>query len=591
MGFGTEHVLTLPAQEAAPLPMWNDAAAVDFAAGPSLAAAPDGRAHVAYIVYNAERGDAVGLYHATFDPRAAGTGLPAGWSARRVADAAMPTTLHEDGNTQTALAVSPQGVPFIAYHPAPNAGRGTGIRVATPQSGAWTVEDPATVDGRRLPVDDSYRGVPSIAAAAGRVVLAFQSGNDVALVERTTGSAWRLLATLPDARFPRLALDAGGKAHVAWLGEARPDREVHVGKLLYATEAGGWRARVIAEDVEDFSSFWETSETDGSFAFALGPDGQPRFAWDAARDAPRFGMLGPLGVVDEPAPLVPGHGNPQVRMRMAVDREGRAHLLTGYGGSDLYAVRSRDGAWLVEETPRQDMAQLALTPDGRAVTAYTQPHGGTTLAFRAQVAPADTPPADPSLAGLTAASGPGGARPLLLVLLTAAGAAAGWGGAVAFRALALRLPWQLLAAVGGFSRIARPQLAEHEARDAILRAARDEPGVGTDELRHRMGLPRSTFLYHVRRLEKERLLVVRRDGARLLLALPGVPLAPEAALAPHLRDLLAAVRARPDGTVEDYARRLGAPRRTTAHRLGLLEQDGRVAPTPPRVRPRRWRAP
>ena len=42
------------------------------------------------------------------------------------------------------------------------------------------------------------------------------------------------------------------------------------------------------------------------------------------------------------------------------------------GGTDVYAVRLADGSWLAEETPRLEMAQLALTPKGRAVLAGTQ---------------------------------------------------------------------------------------------------------------------------------------------------------------------------------------------------------------------------
>lgn len=593
-GFGEEYELVASSGEG-DLPAWRETEGVEFVAGPSLAIGSDGSAHVAYIVYNDERDTRVGLYHAVFRDDGA-VAVP----AERVADAAMPTNLHESDHTQTAIAVDDAGRAHIVYSPSPNADAQE-IRYATRGTATWIVEDPAALaDGRRLAVDDSYRGVPSVVVREGRVVVAFQSGQDVAVVERTPNAGWRLLQVISDARFPRLALDTDGRAHVAWLGGSHrregdtDEKTIEVATLRYASEAASWRPSDVATEVVDFSPFWETSESDGGFAFALGPDDRAHFVWQPQRGDPQFGILHGDALKAEPAPLVPSHGNPQTRMRMAIDTDGRAHMISGYGGTDHYAVRSPEGLWLRENLDRFVIAQLALTPDGRAVIAYTQPHGGATLGVSTQTAKAESPAADTVNTASELGMGPVSlprAAPLIAAAAAVAGGAGGlltWFG---FRSAARRpVRWRWLALVGGFSRIARPNVADHAARDGILQAVQSSPGIESAELRHRLGLPRSTFFYHVRRLERERMLVVRQTGARLTLALPGAVVAHEQLLPPAIQDLVAAVRASPGVTTDAVASQLRLPRRTTAHRLARLERDGFVARVEDGARPARWRA-
>lgn len=580
----------------APLPAWRESTFVHLAAGPSVAVARDGTLHLAYLVYGDDRGVARGLHHAVVPADGAGAFDASAARAERVADARMPTELHEATRTQTALALDDTDRPHIVFHPRPGGEDAGMVRFAS-KDAAWVEEDPSSLaDGRRLEVDDSHGGVPAVVVGrGGRVVVAFQSGADVAIVERAAPGRWTLLERLEDARFPRLAVDGTGRVHVAWLGGTTFEREVGKGTLRYANEAGGFAPADVATGIMDYSRFWETSETDGSFAFALDRNGVPHFVWESDSDeTPLFGSWRQGRLQAEAAPLTPSHGNPQVRMRMGFDGAGNAHVVSGYGGLDTYAVRHANGVWQREERPRGDIFSLAIAPDGRAVLAYTQPHGGTTLAVSSQAHPVGASPST-AVGALVGQRGGAISSPLATwVLLGAAlGAFAGWAlwasiwstVAAAFASRA----WRSLALVGGFTRIAAPRLAEHRTRADVLRAVEASPGIDTATLRRQLGVPRTTLLYHLRRLERERLVVVRARGASLLVAPPGVALQSEQALPMAARELLAAIRAAPGGTADDYAARLAAPRRTVAHRLGALERDGHVARAS-EGRPARWRA-
>ena len=361
-------------------PVWRRAEGVEFAAGPSVAVGPDGVVHVAYLVYNPERGTPTGLHHAVLaDGRL---------RAERVADAEMPTRLHEDRRTQTAIAVDAAGVVHVLYEPSPNGPASDGVRYARREAGAWTFEDPAALaSGPRLRVEDGLRASPALAAGAGRLVAALQEDDRdvVHLVERAA-SGWRLLRTLPGATLARVEVSPEGDVHAAWMrptSDESPDRGVY-GDLVHASGSGGWGETVVARGVIDMTKLRADSESDGSFAFALDARGVPHFAYETDRGLRGFAILRE-GILERHfTPLRPDHGNPQLRMRMEIDADGHAHLVTGYGGSDLYAVRAPGGAWYLQQVPRHEIFSLALTPDGRAVIAHTQPHGGATLALAYQ---------------------------------------------------------------------------------------------------------------------------------------------------------------------------------------------------------------
>lgn len=360
---------------------WRAVAGADHAAGPSVAPAPDGSLHVAYVVYRHEPfGSGTGLFH--------GVLRRDGFEAHRVADARMPSDLHQDDQTQTAIAVDADGGVHILFEPAPNTDARVGVRYATDEGGGWSVENPAVLaGGQRLAVEDGVRASPSLTVGGGRVVAALQGDDGSTFLVERGQTGWRLLRALDDARLARVRVDDEGTVHAAWLritDDRFDEGRAAYGRLLHASEAGGWTETLVAEGVEDRSRFWSRSDADGSFAFALSPDGTPHFVFAADRGARGHAALRDGVLVRDPIPLVADHGNPPVRMRMAFDPAGAAHVVTGYGGSDLYAVRSPEGAWHVEPFPAREMFDLALTPDGRAAVVHTEPHGGATLALAYQ---------------------------------------------------------------------------------------------------------------------------------------------------------------------------------------------------------------
>ncbi|HEX9816968.1 MAG TPA: helix-turn-helix domain-containing protein [Candidatus Thermoplasmatota archaeon] len=550
-------------------PGWSTTEGPDFAAGPAIAIGPDGTAHVSYIVYNSERGTTKGLYHATLQND--------GMTAIRVADASMRTELHEDGNTQTAIDVDNSGRVHIVYHPHPNGTEPDEVRYALLESGAWKVEDPAQPAGTRLTVDDGYRSNPAVAALNERVVVAFHEATEkFAVVERTGADEWKLVREI-DGRLPKMALDAQGKIHIAYfqtVADGYPNRGVD-GNLLYTTETHDWKAQTIATDIEELTRFWTGSEADGSFAFALAPDGTPHFVWEGSRDARHYGILEDTGLKVSDTPLTPVHGNPQLRIRMAIDLEGYSHIMSGYGGSDIYAVRSPKGQWYKTETDRGDMFSLDVRPEGRAIATYTEPHGGTTIAVASalrrpgQSIDADSASETPVFPGTPVIPGPG--------IAAVAGGALLAIGILVPRGVdrAPRLFGAPLAILSGFSRLKKNELLDHETREEIVEAITSSPGRTAASVRKALGLSRTTFFYHLRRLEQEGLVRVARRGAQLYLETPAIFAGRTEPATVEARIFRAAVEA-PGMAAADYARMLQLHERTVRHHLLSLERRGEL---------------
>ena len=387
------------APSAVPLPgTWAETEGPDFAGGASVAIGPDGAPHLLYYQYEpdgASRGVVPGLYHAR---------VGAAWEAERIGDYRNPAEAR-DHATRTRIAVAADGKVHGLYQPCPDHACGRLLSYVTDATGTWTVSQPFPEAGNR------GRDVPDIAAAAGRVVAAVPlAGDRIALVERA-GDGWRELHRLDHARLPKLALDAAGKAHLAWF-QPIPGRhgQVDAGWLAHASEADGWKPALLVDGVVDQSGFWNP-EVDGSFDMALDPAGRPCFAWDAwlgnddAQHERGYGCLRDGTLAAEPAPFDTLHGNPQLAIRMAFDGAGNAHLGTGYGGTDLYLVRTAAGAWGAQAIQRHDVWDFAVARNGVPVFAYTQPHGGTTAAVSVM-------PGGPDPAGATATPGASGEPPV-----------------------------------------------------------------------------------------------------------------------------------------------------------------------------------
>lgn len=557
------------------LPAWMDGEGPDFAAGPSAAAGPDGSVHLAYVVYNDRRGTQTGLYHAILEADES-TGY-LGIQATRVSDVSMPDDIHQDDKTTTAIDVDEQGDPHILFYPSPET-EPSQIRYATLDGDDWIVEDPTRLaDGTTVSVRDDRRAVPAIVADHGRVVAAVQSDADVLLLERYD-EQWHRVATVPDARFPNLALDSQGVIHMAWFNEDRDEYDENraiYGDLRYGKESGSFQGLVVAKDVEDRSRYWDTAQTDGSFAFALDRQDRPHFVWESdSRDDPRmYAILHGEDLHKEPTPLKPVHGNIQIRMRMGIDDSGTSHIVSGYGGTDLYATRSPDGMWNVQEASRVDMFDLVVISDGRVFLTGTQPHGGQTLHLEATIngVPwAGTEEAPPRPQGDEFAPLP---FPTALLVVAATGLviALGFAGG---RRLADVNPVKvapLLAFIGGFSRLDRKKVMDHETRDAIMEAVVARPGRSAARVRTITDVPRSTFFYHLRRLEQEDMLRVRRHGRDLLLY-PADVHGNRRPLPEKDQRLLRAIEREPGQTASEYARRVEAEERTIRNRLRRLEQ-------------------
>lgn len=370
-GSGDDYVLA-SGQDGTISPSWRTITGMDFAAAPSIATGPDGALHLAYIVYNEDRGTREGVYHALLRSGSI--------DATRIGDVQMPAKTHQDKQTATSIAVDRQGAVHVLYHPQPG-DTSAGVAYATNQGGTWRVEEVRAGDDASLTFATDVRAIPAIGASSDRVVAALQTEDEGLAVLEREADGWSLVQAIAHARHGRLVLDSQGHIHLAWFqpdSDESPNRGVY-GPLMYASERDGWKSHRIAEGIEDLSKFRGQSEVDGTFAFALAPDDTPHFVWEGQREERGYTILGPDGPRTTSTPLVPDHGNPQDRMRMVIDHDGNSHIVSGYGGADLYAMRTPDGRWYKESIPRLEMFGIALTSEGHPAVVHTQPHGGTTL--------------------------------------------------------------------------------------------------------------------------------------------------------------------------------------------------------------------
>lgn len=352
---------------------WTHSEGPDRAGGPSVAVGPDDAVHVVFYTWDDDRGLDLGVYHAWVEGGAIQT--------ERIGAMTPPGNDGRDSATTTALVIDEDGGLHAVWYLEPGS---PGVRYAQRTPDGWTVEDPLDGLGEPPPLDTSARAHPALAASDGRLVAALPTAGLEAtvLLERAADGTWEHVATLNRARHVRLAFDSPGVLHAAWFharGDARD------GTLLHATEATGWDATEIGQELEDYGAGRLDAEANGGFDFDIAPDGTPVFAWQEGReDGVRFATLAADGVSVEGAGLVPSHGNPQIRVQMAVDAAGRIHVASGYGGLDLYALRTASGAWFVEDVERGDMFDIAAVSAGTPVLVFTEPHGGTTLALSAR---------------------------------------------------------------------------------------------------------------------------------------------------------------------------------------------------------------
>ena len=247
-----------------------------------------------------------------------GTDAGGHWTMERLTDQAPDGTV--------GLAVAPDGTASIAYAEffatdgTPLADRA--VRVTTGKPGAWTTTRVA---------DDTGDASPAIARdAVGHLHVAFGTnagGLDGLSYATNASGSWVVTPVTPGAagqadRHPAIALDAAGKAHIAFersTDDPLPDGTVSIG---YATNAtGSWASSVVALGPE--------YRLDPSIA--LDASGRPRIAYWIDNGAGALGSAGGVRLATfngstwatatiSSSPL---DGRPS----LAIDTLGRSHVL------------------------------------------------------------------------------------------------------------------------------------------------------------------------------------------------------------------------------------------------------------------------
>jgi len=365
----------------------------DYAGGASVTINELGEPLVAYYIYDGERGPAQGIYLARIDGAVSGPSATddatKGFVAERISSTKVSRDNGRDAQMRTQVAHDGKET-FVLFTDDPavdNDEDGVG-HLGTPDSvyvlarskDGWVREDP-TPGGKS---DVGPEDVSDLVARNGRLVAAVPVGPDVWVVERTGPGAWRDMARIPGANNAKLALDSKGGVHVAFAVYESPEGSWRDGTLHYASSQDGFKATHVGDNID---SGWEEPETDGSFAIAVGPNDEVALMWNDGRadrdQEQKVAILDGGDWTYDYAPLRPSHGNPQYTMRLGYTGAGHLVAASGYGGTDSLAVRGPNGGWVETELPRYDVWDMAVSPSGQVFFAYTQPHGGTTVALTA----------------------------------------------------------------------------------------------------------------------------------------------------------------------------------------------------------------
>ena len=190
---------------------------------------------------------------------------------------------------------------------------------------------------------------------------------------------------------------------------------------------------------------------------------------------------------------------------------------------------------------------------------------------------APTPPAPPVVAPPPAALLPiVTLPPLALVDVVAAGVTLA---AAASSASLLRAPrvreWFSWLLTPLYTRVARADVLEHEARSALYDLVESEPGIHLSELKREAGLPNGTMLHHLRVLERNGYVHSRPDGRLRRYFATGAVVGFEGA--PALDEqVFRFVTTHPAATNAQIASALHKRPTLVHYHLGRLEQRGQV---------------
>ncbi|MES2154256.1 MAG: winged helix-turn-helix transcriptional regulator [bacterium] len=200
------------------------------------------------------------------------------------------------------------------------------------------------------------------------------------------------------------------------------------------------------------------------------------------------------------------------------------------------------------------------------------PVGGTSVEVSTAPPTQASPPATPAPAAATPSP-----------LQAAAPVATGIG----IAALIAAATWLAAHALGAglFSRIQGPKVLEHDTRARIVQEVDASPGITLVDLRTRLGIAWGTTWHHVRRLEKNGLLVSIRQGPRRLLYAANSPAAGARATLALLRNPTAqriaqAIHATPDLAATAICRLLALQPPNVSKHLARFTASGLVEPSP-----------
>lgn len=168
-----------------------------------------------------------------------------------------------------------------------------------------------------------------------------------------------------------------------------------------------------------------------------------------------------------------------------------------------------------------------------------------------------------------------GANAAVIMVAAALGTVGAGALALSNRPLREKLVW---AAVGLYTRLARPDILGHEDREKLYRLVETQPGIHFHALQRDLSWNTGTLTYHLRVLEKHGFMVSRRDGLYRRFYVSGA--APRKELFENqgpqgLRaDVLEAVRNQHGISQSDLALALGANKQTVNYHVKALERQG-----------------
>jgi len=112
-------------------------------------------------------------------------------------------------------------------------------------------------------------------------------------------------------------------------------------------------------------------------------------------------------------------------------------------------------------------------------------------------------------------------------------------------------------------------------RRKIIEYVMNNPGKHYSYVLRQLDVSRGTLTHHLRRLEEENLIIVRKDGKFKYLYPPGL-VDNNSNLTPGERRVYDSIRVVPGSTVKEVAEKVGKSKRTIYHHLDNLSVKGRV---------------